>query len=105
MWARSDERHLTAQYVDELRQFIDARLAQEAADAGSPRIVLRSLLNVVTVFRNRHGAELEYDDLAFIAAMPTLPEEHGPGGIELYGHRDRHKQRHRYQKADAGKRI
>ena len=81
MRPRPDEGHFAAQYVDELRQFIDASFTQQAPNPGSPRIVSRSLLNVVAVFRDCHGAELEHDDLALIAAMSTLPKEHGPWGV------------------------
>src|SRR5262245_13333885 len=93
MWPRADQRHLAEQYVDQLGPFIDASFAQKPPDSGSPCIVPARLLNVVTVFCDRHGAKLEHDDLALVAAMSTLAEEHRSGAVEFYGHRDRQKQR------------
>ena len=39
---RADEAHLAAQHVPELRQLVEAALAQERADAGDARVVARS---------------------------------------------------------------
>src|SRR5262245_13716419 len=101
----ANERQLSAQYVDELVKFIDASFAENAANSSGPRILPPSLRNVVAVFCDRHGTELEYDDLALIAAMSTLPEEHGPRRVEFYDQCDRQKQRYRCQKANAGNGI
>ena len=38
--ARPDQRHLAAQHVDQVRQLVDRRAAQERADAGDPRVAL-----------------------------------------------------------------
>src|SRR6185437_6808660 len=39
--ARTDEAHLTAQHVDELRQFVDPCRADESTHAGDSRVVAR----------------------------------------------------------------
>ena len=53
---RSDQRHLAGQYVEELRQFVDAGDPQEAADPGNANI----------------GAILENGALLFILHMVPL---------------------------------
>src|SRR6185437_14737451 len=39
MWPRSDERHFSAEYIDKLRQFVEARRTKVASDLGHSRIV------------------------------------------------------------------
>ena len=36
LWSRTDEAHVAAEDVDELRKFIERKVTQEAADARAP---------------------------------------------------------------------
>ena len=38
---RADQRHVALEHVPQLRQLVDAGLAEEVADAGDPRVVLQ----------------------------------------------------------------
>src|SRR6185436_6416406 len=87
-WARTDETHFTTQNVEELREFVDAPFAKDAADGRDAGIVSKledgtghfveggqfyfALLRVAA-----HGAELEHGERAAIEATSTLPKEDG----------------------------
>src|SRR5437764_534324 len=40
VWTRADQRQLALEDIEELRQLVEAGLADEAADAGDARVVL-----------------------------------------------------------------
>jgi hypothetical protein len=44
MRARTDQGHVAAQHIDQLRQLIDAQSAKDATDAGNPRVILHRAL-------------------------------------------------------------
>src|SRR3954466_12780209 len=69
MRARSDNRHLAFQHIEELRQLVDARLAQPRANGRDALVAAYGLLDVCTIIENGHGAELE--DLEFLAVEPA----------------------------------
>ena len=93
--ARADERHVAAQDVDQLRQLVEARLAEPAADARdrvaavelverrcasgrggrapSTRSMYVAVRRVVGV--DPHRPELQRRELALVLAEPRLPEE------------------------------
>src|ERR1700760_1730898 len=56
--ARADEAHLTAKDVPELRDLVDACLAQEAAEAGNARVVFGGPAGALGFGVDEHGAEL-----------------------------------------------
>src|SRR5271169_7061812 len=61
MWTWTDDRHVAAQYVQELGQFVQARAPQEGADAGNPRVVaLSQPLGIAVAHLLVHGAELQH---------------------------------------------
>src|SRR6185312_3728867 len=40
LWPRADQAHFAAQYVDDLRNLVNASVADQGADAGHPRVTL-----------------------------------------------------------------
>ena len=83
-----------------MRQFVEARLANEAADAGDARIVLRHDL-----CRSRighlmiHRAKLEHVDALVVESEPLLLEQYRALAVELDG--ERH-QRHHWRQTHEG---
>src|SRR5690606_20228462 len=100
--ARSYQRHLSPQHVDELGEFIQARLPQEPPDAEYPWIFpiwkLAAVLQEALVEHripakyvlgiDAHGPELQHSEPLAAQTGPHLPEDHRPRGIELDGDRD-----------------
>lgn len=92
--AGADEGHVALEDVPELREFVEARLADEAADLRDARVIfhleheavhfilgeelLLALLCVLV-----HAAELVHAELAAIFADPRLRENDRPGRVEL----------------------
>src|ERR1700721_2865314 len=81
MWPRSDDRHLAAQHIEELWQFIERRLPQERSDTGNPRVVPRTL-HQPAAFRCTvmHRAELPHLETDIVEADAALSEQHRAGG-------------------------
>ena len=91
MRTRADEREVALERdVDELRQLVEAGLADEAADAGDARIVAGGELRGVRdpSWCDVHRAELEHLDQLVVEAVALLPEEHRAGAVEPDGERD-----------------
>src|SRR5690606_4059132 len=86
MRPRADKGEAAEKRVEELWQFVDRRLADDAADACYPRIALRHRLarGGIAVF-NIHRAELVDLDHLVVEAVPLLLEDHRPLAVELYG--------------------
>src|SRR5690242_5851806 len=75
MRPRTDQRHVSSQHIDELRQLVDARGAQDATDASDAGIVFAGLLDHAAVFEHVHGAKLEDRELARVKSLPALTED------------------------------
>ena len=103
MRARADQRQVALEHhVEELRQFVDAGLADEAADAGDARIVLGDALLHRMV--GHVGAErAEFVDLNqfVVEAVTALLEEHRAAAVQLDGDGDQQHQRRRANKRNA----
>src|SRR5262249_15614847 len=82
---RADQREVAEEHdVEELRQLVDAGLADEAADASNARVVLgHALADVVVGLVGVERAELEDLDVLVVEAVAALLEEHRPLAIEL----------------------
>ena len=86
MRTRSDQREVSAQHIEELRQLVDRGLANEPSDLGHARIALGhddagggvALVGV-------HRAELEDLDDLVVEAVALLHEKDRPLGIKLDG--------------------
>lgn len=81
--ARADHRHAAGEHVEQLRQLVDAGLADEATDPGDAVVVAGGLAFGVGVGPFRvHRAELEDPDQPVVVAVAFLPEQHRPLGVE-----------------------
>lgn len=76
VWAGAYYRHVTQQYVDELRKFVDAAFTQKVAEAGFTRIV-QSGLQGVALRVYFHGAELVAPEFPSVFSATLLFEEDG----------------------------
>ena len=82
------------EHVEELRQLVEAGLADEAADAGDARIALGHELGRIGVgLVDVHRAELEDLDQLVVEAVALLAEQHRALAVEL--DRQRHQRHHR----------
>jgi hypothetical protein len=74
-----DDRHLAAQHVQNLRQFVDARFAYDGTYTGDPVVVARSrsLAARIKPFL-AHRTELEHVEELVAAAHTSLHEQHWP---------------------------
>ena len=92
---RPDEAHVTAEHVPELRQLVEARVAQETSEARDARVVLEQepdrvralfpeLLSALVRIRD-HGAELEHLEASAAPAPDALlNEEDRPAELQRY---------------------
>src|SRR5579883_1663715 len=81
-WAHDG--HLATQDIDELRQLVEAGLAQEGTDPRHARIVpARELLGIIVPRMMIHGAELEDLDELVIEPITLLLEEDRPAAAQL----------------------
>ena len=105
MRPRPDQRHLAAQHVEELGQFIERHRRRKCAGPGHPRIVPRRLPQRSRLRpRVVHGAELPHAEVAVGKADTALAEQDRPCGIrpdEQRDQQDRHRQQHERQRCDA----
>ena len=83
--ARADERQIALEHhVEELRQFVEAGLADEAADARDARIALGDKLRGRGVaLVDIHRAELVDLDQLVVEAVALLLEEDRPAAVEF----------------------
>ncbi|MCY1310405.1 hypothetical protein D9M70_605880 [compost metagenome] len=85
---RPNERQFAFQHVENLRQFIDRRLADEAADRRDARVALGHGVACRRVAHMRiHRAELVDLDRLVVEAVPLLLEDDraGRGGFDRDG--------------------
>ncbi len=85
-WA--DDGHVAVQHVEELRQLIQRRPAQKAAQRSDPRVVARRLQHHIGVFLDAHAAKFPDHDRAAVQPVAALAEQHRAGRGELDGCRD-----------------
>src|SRR5881628_714775 len=102
---RPDETHVAPEHIEDLRQLVDAELAEESTDASDPRVVpelsrplpfAELLLVARDVVHERvfcvpdHRPELDERELDVVAPYPSLHEQDGAGRIK--GDRERYEQ-------------
>ena len=98
LWTRPDEAHVTVQNVDQLRQLVDAQLAQDTTDPGHACVLCRCPARDAVLLRvNAHRAELQAAEYAPAAADPLLCEEHRRAAFDEYGQDRDDKNRQRQQ--------
>ena len=75
---RSHQRHLSLQYIQQLRQLVEARLAQKPACRRDPRVAAVFRRAPILGDSRIHGAKLIYCERLAVPPDPLLPEEHWP---------------------------
>ncbi len=100
MRAGADERHLTPQNINKLRQFIQRRTPQQPTHRGHASIVLFGLLDDVAVLKRCHRAELPNLKFGCVVAAPSLPEEDGTLTLKFDGECDDEEDRSKEQKSN-----
>ncbi len=78
MGTRPNDRHVATQYVQELRQFIQAGSPQKGTKRRDPFVIAARLARARVIRRiDPHSAELEHLEFAAVEAVATLTEQHG----------------------------
>src|SRR3954468_10675678 len=97
MRARSNQRHLAPEYVQELRQLVYAGLSENLANASNSGVIRTALNDNRPILQNCHAAELVDLELSAIEAPSPLTKNHGTRGIDHDG--DRCENEYRQQSA------
>src|SRR6185437_596980 len=117
MRARANHAHIALENVVELRQFINAVLAQKTSQTGDARIVSdlkSSAIAFIHVHQvafeliciNAHGTEFVAAEFAPFAAYTPRFVEYWPRRIKFYGDgAQQHDRRGKHQRHDADKKI
>ena len=81
--ARADDRHLAAQHVDEVRQLVERRAAQQAPDARDPRVALvDGQAGAHVLGAGDHRAQLEEVERAAVLADAALAVDRAAARLE-----------------------
>ena len=78
-WAH--EAHISPQHIPQLREFVEARPAEESSDPCHPRVVLPRRGVIVLGQHRVHGSEFPQPECLPVQADPLLVEERRPGEI------------------------
>ena len=90
-----DQRHLAAQDVEQLRQFIERKAAEKRADTGNTRVVARRLTQMPLVrCVMGHRAEFQCFEGEIAVSCPTLAKQDGAGAVDANQQSD---QQHRHR--------
>ncbi len=82
----TDDAHVTLEYVEYLRQFIQGTPAQEAADPGDPLVrIIKEMCSLILGGIRPHGSELEDIEMLLMDTDPFLPEEDWSPAVESDG--------------------
>ena len=95
MRARADQREIALEgNIEQLRQFVERKLADDAPDPCHARVVSRDLPRAVGVEPvDIHRTELVDLDLFVVEAVTNLLEQHGAARVELHRQSDERQQR------------
>src|SRR5438874_460881 len=85
MRARPDHGHITSQNIKELREFVDARPAQEFSDTGYAAISATCLSDIGPILKYRHRPEFQNNEFLSIETVTSLLEYHRSVAIKLDG--------------------
>ena len=83
---RADQAHVAPQHVEQLRQFVEVRRAQDRAEPRLARVVRRRHLRAVRLGIDPHRAELQHHERPAVQPAPLLPVEDRAGARELDEH-------------------
>jgi hypothetical protein len=84
VWPRPDKRHAAAEYVKQLRKFVDACFAKPFSNRGDPLICGACLNRRKAVFHHRHRPEFVDLKVASVETVSVLPEQDRTWRAELY---------------------
>ena len=85
MRARPNHGHVTLQNIKQLREFIDARPAQEFADTSYAAVAATCLSDIGPILKHRHRPEFQDDEFFSIETVTPLLEDHWAVAIKLDG--------------------
>src|SRR3569623_927431 len=89
VWPRPDQRHVSGNRIEQLRQFVEAAPAQECSHASDAGVGCGGLTNVIGVATiNGHATELEDSEASVVEPFTLLREEYGPRTVQLDGDRN-----------------
>ncbi|MNC41971.1 hypothetical protein D3C75_907660 [compost metagenome] len=94
--ARANNRHLTHQHIDKLRQFVKRGTAQEIPDRRHTLITFGGLGDDRVVFHHFHGTKFPHLDRLAVHAIARLTEDNRAGRRQF--HRRTDTQQHRGNK-------
>lgn len=101
--AGTDDAHIADEYVDKLRQFIDAQPSQRLAYAGN---ILAGILQLVgshlTRRRHIHGTELEHGERNIVLSHALLNKQRFSSGINRTDNGNYQKQRGQNHQSQQG---
>ena len=101
--ARADHAHVPAQDVPELRQLVDRRAAEDAADArDAPVALVDGIAGTDALGADDHRAELQHVEVDAVLADAGLPVQHGAAVLELRRERGERDERAREHEPDPG---
>src|SRR6266700_3619430 len=86
--ARSDQRHVPSNDVQQLRKLINVRSSQNPSDAGDPGIAPCCLTKLSLVLFGGHGPKLQDIDGLVVETMTDLSEQNRTRRIQLNQRRD-----------------
>src|ERR1700721_2548123 len=94
MRTRSDDRHLSADDVKELRQFIDVIASQKCSDRRDARIICLGLADAARIAQfGSHGAKFPDAKRAVVTPISELRKEYRAGALGLDRNSDNGKNR------------
>jgi hypothetical protein len=103
--ARPDDRHLPAQDVDEVRQLVERRAAQELADPRDARVALvDGQAGADVLGAGDHRAQLEDVELVAVLADAPLAVDHAAARLQPDRQRREREQRRRQHERRPGQR-
>src|SRR6266542_6416653 len=72
----SNQRHVTCEYIPQLRQLIEFRFTQKLTNSSHPRVAISCYLQAYVL--NLHGAQFEKRKDTSVSAHALLAKQHGP---------------------------
>ncbi len=93
MRSRSNQRHITFEDVEELRQLVNTCATQQSPNPCHAIVVLPHLSDARPIFEDRHCTKLEDDELNTVKPAPPLPEYDSARAVEFDCNRNGNKQR------------
>src|SRR5262245_24716928 len=94
-----DEGHIADEDVHELRELVQAALAEEAPQPRHARVVISGLHDRMAVLGDGHGPELPDSELACAETAALLPEYRSTRTVEPHRERDEKQKRQEHNQS------